>query len=79
MKTLSDILPLANRILVTRNGKPALKRVYRQPGSENLTSFADPIHAHAAAKLKREGFTFLPENAWPWNANGKIEGKNPSA
>ena len=79
MKTLNNILPLANRILVICGGKPALKRIYRQPGSIGWTSTADQIHRLAAAKLKREGYTFLPENTWPWNADGKIDGGNPSA
>lgn len=78
MKTLSDIIPFNNRILVIRDGKPALKRVYRQPGSETLTSISEQIHGLSAAKLKREGHNFLPADAWPWNADGKIDGPNPS-
>jgi hypothetical protein len=78
MKTLNHILPLGNRILVTRGGKPAIKRVYRQPGSETITSTTDQIHGLSAVKLKRDGYTFLREDAWPWNADGKIDGPNPS-
>ncbi len=80
MKHTSDILPLRpNQILVSDGGHYYVKRVGRQEAGGSLTSFTDRIHGQSVAYLKRQGYKFLPATTWPWNAEGSIEGVNPSS